>query len=99
MNHNLFRVDNLITFGVDLIFDIYLRKNSYLYVKILIQYVILNVLGPIDEFVEAMYRLANIMKQQNSRETQVRGMRELEAINGEKGKILNEIINNSYIFQ
>ena len=25
------------------------------------------------------------MKQQNSRETQARGMRELEAINGEKG--------------
>lgn len=41
--------------------------------------------GPIDEFVDAMYRLASYMKQQNSRETQVRGMRELEAINGEKG--------------
>lgn len=26
------------------------------------------------------------MKQQNSRETQARGMRELEAINGEKGE-------------
>lgn len=36
------------------------------------------------------------MKQQNSRETQVRGMRELEAINGEKGKkcdILNSTSN------
>ena len=41
--------------------------------------------GPIDEFVDAMNRLATYMKQQNSRETQVRGMRELEAINGEKG--------------
>lgn len=41
--------------------------------------------GPIDEFVDAMYRLSNYMKQQNSRETQARGMRELEAINGEKG--------------
>lgn len=41
--------------------------------------------GPIDEFVEAMNRLATYMKQQNSKETQTRGMRELEAINGEKG--------------
>lgn len=34
-----------------------------------------------------MNRLATYMKQQNSRETQVRGMRELEAINGEKGSV------------
>lgn len=35
------------------------------------------------------------MKQQNSRETQVRGMRELEAINGEKGNIFyfNELFS------
>lgn len=40
-----------------------------------------------------MYRLANYMKQQNSRETQARGMRELEAINGEKGKNIISKIN------
>lgn len=33
------------------------------------------------------------MKQQNSRETQVRGMRELEAINGEKGNYFNELFS------
>lgn len=37
-----------------------------------------------------MGRLANYMKQQNSRETQARGMRELEAINGEKGMIYDD---------
>lgn len=44
-----------------------------------------GVAGPIDEFVEAMHRLTNYMKQQNSKETQARGMRELQAINGDKG--------------
>lgn len=55
-------------------------------------------LGPIDEFVDAMYRLANYMKQQNSRETQARGMRELDAINGEKGNgKCNNIKYHSFI--
>lgn len=55
--------------------------------------------GPIDEFVDAMGRLANYMKQQNSRETQARGMRELEAINGEKGNITSELnISNCKVF-
>lgn len=36
------------------------------------------------------------MKQQNSRETQARGMRELEAINGEKGKLWVYLPIHSY---
>lgn len=46
----------------------------------------MNFAGPIDEFVSAMLRLSGFMKQLNSRETQARGMRELEAINGGKGE-------------
>ncbi|XP_073950243.1 uncharacterized protein [Choristoneura fumiferana] len=53
--------------------------------------------GPIDEFVEAMYRLASYMKQQNSRETQARGMRELEAINGEKGNSIKTVLEVSTV--
>ncbi|XP_047524421.1 uncharacterized protein LOC125062484 [Pieris napi] len=53
--------------------------------------------GPIDEFVDAMNRLATYMKQQNSRETQVRGMRELEAINGEKGNSIKTVLEISTV--
>ncbi|KOB53559.1 Uncharacterized protein OBRU01_25951, partial [Operophtera brumata] len=44
-----------------------------------------------------MYRLANYMKQQNSRETQARGMRELEAINGDKGNSIKTVLEVSTI--
>lgn len=60
-------------------------------------YSIFVILGPIDEFVDAMYRLANYMKQQNSRETQARGMRELEAINGEKGNSIKTVLEISTV--
>lgn len=46
---------------------------------------------------DAMNRLATYMKQQNSRETQVRGMRELEAINGEKGNSIKTVLEVSTV--
>lgn len=55
------------------------------------------ILGPIDEFVDAMNRLSNTMKQLNSRETQARGLRELTAINGEKGNSIKTVLEISTV--
>lgn len=68
-----------------------INLNKHITNKLLYLYIMNFLTGPIDEFVDAMSRLASYMKQQNSRETQVRGMRELEAINGEKGNIVRVV--------
>ncbi|CAG9138093.1 unnamed protein product [Plutella xylostella] len=53
--------------------------------------------GPIDEFVVAMSRLSSYMRNQNSRETQAREMRELDAINGEKGNSIKTVLEVSTV--